>query len=51
MRDRKPTQTLAATTTGMSRSEMSRLLKGGFHDVPVERILRMLTRLGCTVNT
>jgi predicted XRE-type DNA-binding protein len=50
MRDRKLTQTQAAQTVGMSQPDISRLLKGQFRDVSVERIMRMLTRLGCEVD-
>jgi predicted XRE-type DNA-binding protein len=50
MRDRKLTQTQAAHTVGMSQPDISRLLKGQFRDVSVERIMRMLTRLGCEVD-
>lgn len=50
MRDRKLTQTQAADTVGMSQPDISRLLKGQFRDVSVERIMRMLTRLGCEVD-
>jgi len=50
MRDRKLTQTQAAHTIGMSQPDISRLLKGRFRDVSVERIMRMLTRLGCEVD-
>jgi predicted XRE-type DNA-binding protein len=34
----------------MSQPDISRLLKGQFRDVSVERIMRMLTRLGCEVD-
>lgn len=50
MRDRKLTQTQAADTVGMSQPDISRLLKGQFRDVSVERIMRMLTRLGCEID-
>lgn len=43
------TQTAAAKAAGVSQPDISRLLKGHFRDVSVERILRMLTRLGCEV--
>ncbi len=44
------TQTAAARATGVSQPDMSRILKGQFRDVSVERIMRMLTRLGCEVD-
>ena len=34
---------------GLSRPDISRLLKGQFRDLSLERILRLLTRLGCEV--
>lgn len=43
------TQTEAARITGVSQPDMSRMLKGRFRDVSVERIMRMLTKLGCEV--
>ena len=43
------TQTAAAKAAGVSQPDISRLLKGHFRDVSVERIMRMLTRLGCEV--
>lgn len=50
MRDKKLTQTQAAQAMGISQPDVSRLLKGQFRDVSVERIMRMLTRLGCEVD-
>jgi predicted XRE-type DNA-binding protein len=50
MRDRKLNQTESAHIIGMSQPDISRLLKGQFRDVSVERIMRMLTRLGCEVD-
>jgi predicted XRE-type DNA-binding protein len=44
-RERKLTQTQAAELVGMSQPDISRLMKGQFRDVSVERIMRMLTRL------
>lgn len=43
------TQTQAAKITGVSQPDLSRMLKGRFRDISVERIMRMLTRLGCEV--
>jgi predicted XRE-type DNA-binding protein len=50
MRDRGLTQNQAADAVGMSQPDISRLLKGQFRDVSVERIMRMLTRLGCEID-
>ena len=50
MQDRKLTQTEAARLTGVSQPDLSRMLKGHFRDVSAERIMRMLTRLGCEVD-
>jgi predicted XRE-type DNA-binding protein len=47
---RSMTQSAAAKATGASQPDMSRILKGHFRDVSVERIMRMLTRLGCEVD-
>ena len=46
---RRLTQTAAAKAAGVSQPDISRLLKGHFRDVSIERIMRMLTRLGCEV--
>ena len=46
----KITQTQAAQLMGLSQPDVSRLLKGQFRDVSVERIMRILTRLGCEVD-
>ena len=48
--DKKFTQTQAAQSMGISQPDVSRLLKGQFRDVSVERIMRLLTRLGCEVD-
>ena len=48
--ERKLTQTQAAQLMGITQPDVSRLLKGQFRDVSVERILKMLTRLGCEVD-
>lgn len=50
VRERKLTQTQAAHLMGISQPDVSRLLKGQFRDVSVERILKMLTRLGCEID-
>lgn len=44
------TQTEAARITGVSQPDLSRMLKGRFRDVSVERIMRMLMKLGCDVD-
>ena len=44
------TQTAAAKRVGLSQPDVSRLLKGQFRDVSVERLMRLLTRLGCDVD-
>ncbi|HMW89618.1 MAG TPA: helix-turn-helix transcriptional regulator [Candidatus Obscuribacter sp.] len=44
------TQVQAAKLMGISQPDVSRLLKGQFRDVSLERIIRMLTRLGCEVD-
>ena len=48
--DQGLTQTDAALVTGVSQPDISRILKGHFRDVSVERIMRMLIRLGCDVD-
>jgi predicted XRE-type DNA-binding protein len=50
MRDRELNQTNAARIMGVGQPDLSRMLKGRFRDVSVERIMRMLTKLGCDVN-
>lgn len=44
------TQSSAAEIMSVSQPDLSRYLKGQFRDVSVERIMRMLARLGCTVD-
>lgn len=46
----KLTQTAAAKRLGISQPDISRLLNGQFRDVSVERLMRLLTRLGCDVD-
>jgi predicted XRE-type DNA-binding protein len=50
LEDGQITQTEAAGITGVSQPDLSRMLKGRFRDVSVERIMRILTRLGCEVD-
>jgi predicted XRE-type DNA-binding protein len=44
------TQVAAAKRMGLSQPDVSRLLNGQFRDVSVERLMRLLTRLGCDVD-
>lgn len=46
----KLTQVAAAKRMGLSQPDVSRLLNGQFRDVSVERLMRLLTRLGCDVD-
>jgi len=48
--DLKITQTEAARIVGVSQPDISRMLKGRFRDVSVERTMQMLARLGCDVD-
>jgi transcriptional regulator with XRE-family HTH domain len=50
MDDRGLTQTNVAKTMGLNQPDISRLLKGQFREVSVERILKMLSRLGCEID-
>lgn len=50
MGERKMTQVAAAKAAGVSQPDVSRILRGHFRDVSVERLMRMLTRLGCEVD-
>ena len=46
----KLNQIAAAKRMGLSQPDVSRLLNGQFRDVSVERLMRLLTRLGCDVD-
>ena len=46
----KLNQTEAAKRMDVSQPDVSRLLRGQFRDVSVERLMRMLTKLGCDVD-
>ncbi len=46
----KLTQAAAAKRMGLSQPDVSRLLNGQFREVSVERLIRLLTRLGCDVD-
>ena len=50
MAERSMTQTAVAKASGVSQPDISRILKGHFRDVSVERIMRMLTRLGLEID-
>ncbi len=43
-------QSEAAKRMGLSQPDVSRLLNGQFRDVSVERLMRLLTRLGCDID-
>ncbi len=46
IRQRKLTQARAAAMLGLSQPDISRLLRGGFRDYSMERLLRLLMALG-----
>ena len=50
IRENSMTQTNAAQRMGLGQPDLSRLLRGQFREVSVERLMRMLTRLGCDVD-
>ena len=50
VRQRGITQTDAARLLGLSQPDVSRLLRGDFRDYSLERLLRLLTRLGRDVD-
>ncbi len=50
MREQKLNQTRAGALMGISQPEVSRITKGHFHEVSVERLMTMLTKLGCKVD-
>lgn len=50
IRSRKLTQVRAAELIGVSQPDVSRMLKGQFRDISVERLVLFLTRLGCAVD-
>lgn len=50
LNDAKLNQTEAATRIGLGQPEVSRLLRGQFRDVSVERLMRILTKLGRDVD-
>lgn len=46
----KLNQVAAAKRMGLSQPDVSRLLNGQFREISVERMIRLLTRLGCDVD-
>ncbi len=50
MQEQKLTQVKAGALMGISQPEVSRITKGHFHEVSVERLMAMLTKLGCEVD-
>ena len=48
--DQELTQIAAGKRMGLSQPDVSRLLNGQFRDISVERLMRLLTRLGCDVD-
>jgi predicted XRE-type DNA-binding protein len=46
IRRRRMTQARAAELLGISQPDVSRLVRGNFRDYSVERLLRLLTKLG-----
>ena len=49
IRERRLTKARAADLLGISKPDVSRLLRGNFRDYSVERLLRLLTSLGRNV--
>ncbi len=50
IRERKLTQGRAAQTLGISQPDVSKLLRGSFREVSLERLMRHLTRLEMDVD-
>lgn len=50
MTDRKLSQTAVAGIVGLSQPDISRMLKGRYREISVERIIRTLTKLGCEID-
>jgi predicted XRE-type DNA-binding protein len=48
--EQKLTQVKASKRMGISQPNVSRLLNGQFRDMSVERLMRLLTKLGCNVD-
>lgn len=50
LKDMGLTQAEAAQRMGVSQPDVSRVLRGQFRDISVERLLRMMVRVGCAVD-
>ncbi len=50
IRARKLTQARAAALMSVSQPDVSRMLRGNFREISVERLVLFLTRLGCAVD-
>ena len=50
IRQRRTTHAEAARALGLSRREMSRLLRGSVQEYSLERLLRCLMALGCDID-
>ena len=50
IRQRRTTQAETALTLGLSRPDLSRLLRGDFREYSLEHLLRFLMALGCDVD-
>ena len=50
LRARGITQAEASRLLGLSRHDMSRLLRGDFREYSLERLFRLLTALGCDID-
>ncbi|MGQ0532845.1 MAG: helix-turn-helix domain-containing protein [Caulobacteraceae bacterium] len=46
----KMTQAKTAEVIGVSQPDVSRILRGEFRDISVERLVLFLTRLGCAID-
>ena len=50
IRQRRTTQAEAARALGLSRPDLSRLLRGSFQEYSLEQLFRFLMTLGCDVD-
>ena len=50
LRQRRSTLAEAARALGLSRPDLSRLLRGDFREYSLERLLRFLMTLGCEID-
>lgn len=50
VRAKKITQAKTAELIGVSQPDVSRILRGQFRDISVERLVLFLTRLGCAID-